>query len=104
MIKYPVSIISLSLINYTECIQQLMGHSQAQGTSNIEPDFGHISYPKDQVHKLGGSRDIYIQKCVIFGSKIYKFFIGNVLLASDVVCIWLLIEQSQSVIVIVKGK
>ena len=60
--------------------------------------------PKFQVHKLCRSRDIYIQKRVVFGGKICYFYIPNILLTNDVVCIWLLIGQSQSVIVIVIGK
>ena len=52
-----------------------------------------------QVHKLCGSRDIYIQKCVFS-----YFYLLNILLASDVVCIWPLINQSQSATVILKGK
>ena len=60
--------------------------------------------PKIQVHNLRGSWDIHIQKCVIFGGMICYFYIPNTLGASDAVCIWLLIDQSQSVIVIVKRK
>ena len=36
--------------------------------------------------------------------KIFYFYISTILLASDVVHIWRLIEQPQSVIVVVKGK
>ena len=41
---------------------------------------------------------------LIFDCKIYYFYIPNIVLARDVACIWLLIDQPQSIIVIVKGK
>ena len=71
--------------------------------TQVEKDYTN-EFAKFQVHILCGSRDIYIQKCVIFGGQICYFYISNILLASDVVCIWLLIGQSQSVIVVVIGK
>ena len=63
----------------------------------IEKDYTN-ELPKVQVYKLCESWDIYIQKCVVFGWKICYFYFPNILLASDVVCTWLLIGQSQSVI------
>ena len=66
----------------------------------IEMDYTNKSQ-KFQAHILRGSWNIHIQKCVIFGEKICYFYIPNILGASDVVCISLLIDQSQSVIVIV---
>ena len=61
-------------------------------------------FPKFQVYKLCGGWDIYIQKRVVFDRKICSFYIPNIPLTNDVACIWLLIGQSQSIIVIVIGK
>ena len=55
---------------------------------------------KFQAHKWCKSRDIYIQKCVNFDGKFLGFHIPSILLTSDLVFIWLLIGQSQSVIII----
>ena len=70
---------------------------------HVEKDYTN-RFSKFQVHKLRHSWNIHIQKRVIFGEKICYFCIPNFLRASDAVCNWLLIGQSQSVIVIVKSK
>ena len=67
----------------------------------VEKDYTN-KLSKFQVHKGCESRDIHIWKHVIFGGKICYFYIPKILGASDAVCIWLLIGQSQSVFVIVK--
>ena len=62
----------------------------------VNKDYNN-KFLKSQVYKLCGS----IKKSVIFSGKSCYFYIANILRTDDVVCIWLLIGQSQSVIVIV---
>ena len=100
------SCFSLLMFIFKRSSNQIFGHIwdlHKKLCMQVEKDYTN-KFPKSQVHKLCGRRDIYIQKCVIFGGKSCYFYIPNALLASDVVCIWLLIGQSQSVIVIVIGQ
>ena len=70
----------------------------------VGKDFKY-EFPKFQGHKLCESQNIYIQMYVVFGGRFAilhsKHSTG---LCYDVVCIWIVIGQSQSVTVIVIGK
>ena len=66
----------------------------------VEDDYTNW-FPKFQVRKRCGSWDITSKSVWLFGERVYYFYIP---LTYDVVCIWLLNGQSQSVIVIVREK